>query len=1116
MTKQKSKPLVKVTGIEENSSKFVSTPFTEKEILARKEQAKNMVRLAGGFPSIRTASFGMGADVSMASAGNFYSPQLSTDFLEKPQNLRERRAWYRHFYNSSEIVGAAIDLHSTLPLSKIRLRKPKANNPHTAEYSYRFFTRMADRLNLLQSLSEISHEFWLFGNCPTASMSATTPSGLVSVKDIKQGDMVLSHDGNFHKVEATCERLPKDLNRINLFGDYKPLELTPDHPVEILRGENFEFVNVKDLKPGDFIRYVRVISEHDVKNINYVNNDIVLETKKGYLKTRIIPRERQKEANRVRTLLLEWLGKLKFPTQRTRGSLVKEFNCNAYTLNNVIYQLDKEIENFHTRKGQKGFGNGSCVEWYPVINYKSFIFNKYNAGYSTEFITKKEIEIDNDFLYLLGYWLGDGTLSRDNSRLNEWGRANFNIVFGEESYKQSNRIRKILFDKLDIKCIKEWVDKINILTIKAKSDPCFVEWWASQFGETSLGLNKKRIPMWVKRLPRDKLIHLLAGIVDSDGCFPKTKNNRMILSLVSKSLLDDFCEVSRQIGFISYKSEGKIFNKSIIRGKKINSKPTKYILTIYDNDYLSELEMVTCKKFTVKQDISNKCNNRNAIRVNGQIAYKIKSIEDIPVEPVYSIQVADTHTYVINGYSTHNCILYTEDFDPYAGYTTEVKESLKAKGKSQSDMLLSKYQVPDKDPNDIGWRKLTVLPPDQVRITKKPFADNPIIEYLPDSETRSLLNAENSTMGQINFDDLNDEYTKTRIPTEMASSLSTGGTVVLQQDPSQGSFAHHFARKKSQYETMGVSILERCINTLLVKDKLRQAQTSIASRHMTPTRVVWGDQLNTEQVEDLRMQIDMALMDPDYSIIANYEVHWDEYGSNQRLLELSTEFDRYDSDLCAGLGVTKEILTGESTYTGSKISLEILNIQYLQYRDMLQEFVEKMLFEPVAIRKGFVETDEYGLQVAVYPKLSFTRMSLKDNDSLFEQVMQLYNKGSIPIDDVYDIIGFDGDASSAKLKDDLFTVRDSSFNDLLRGAYQSVAQDLVTKTNLTQKAASSLGLAIEEPPTEGDAGAGGGMGGLRFASDEGKSVAAAINMIMKNPELAKLFVKFAGGKNAAK
>ena len=58
-------------------------------------------------------------DVSGSTQGNFYSPQLSTDFLEKPQNLRERRAWYRTFYNSNEFVGQAIDLHSTLPISKI-------------------------------------------------------------------------------------------------------------------------------------------------------------------------------------------------------------------------------------------------------------------------------------------------------------------------------------------------------------------------------------------------------------------------------------------------------------------------------------------------------------------------------------------------------------------------------------------------------------------------------------------------------------------------------------------------------------------------------------------------------------------------------------------------------------------------------------------------------------------------------------------------------------------------------------------------------------------------------------------------------------------------------------
>ena len=71
-----------------------------------------------------TSTFGgmrQAGDTMDSGTSQFYSPQLSTDFLEKPQNLRERRAFYRFFYNSNEIVAQAIDIHSTLPLSKLRL-----------------------------------------------------------------------------------------------------------------------------------------------------------------------------------------------------------------------------------------------------------------------------------------------------------------------------------------------------------------------------------------------------------------------------------------------------------------------------------------------------------------------------------------------------------------------------------------------------------------------------------------------------------------------------------------------------------------------------------------------------------------------------------------------------------------------------------------------------------------------------------------------------------------------------------------------------------------------------------------------------------------------------------
>jgi len=60
-----------------------STKLTEKEIKAR--QIKKYATTTFGF-GVRNAY--SGGDTSMSSQGNFYSPQLSTDFLEKPQNLR--------------------------------------------------------------------------------------------------------------------------------------------------------------------------------------------------------------------------------------------------------------------------------------------------------------------------------------------------------------------------------------------------------------------------------------------------------------------------------------------------------------------------------------------------------------------------------------------------------------------------------------------------------------------------------------------------------------------------------------------------------------------------------------------------------------------------------------------------------------------------------------------------------------------------------------------------------------------------------------------------------------------------------------------------------------------
>jgi len=413
-------------------------------------------------------------------------------------------------------------------------------------------------------------------------------------------------------------------------------------------------------------------------------------------------------------------------------------------------------------------------------------------------------------------------------------------------------------------------------------------------------------------------------------------------------------------------------------------------------------------------------------------------------------------------------------------------------------LLKKKYDITDKNPIFKGWKKLLVLPPDQVRVRKLPLTDEVAVEYVPDPETKKFITSE------MPMTDQTQPGQKYDIPSDLREKIMQSGTIPLDTDPNSGSHVFHLARKKSQYEPLGVSIIERCINTLVLMDKLRQAQTSIASRHMTPMRIVWAEDLNTSDIDNLREQVDMALVDPDFSIIANYEIHWEEMGSNGRLLDIEADYEGALSRLLAGLGMTKEVLTGEGSYSGSKISLEIMNTQYLLYREILQDYVENYLFKPVARKKGFIEYDDYGNEVLLYPKLSFTRLAIRDNEQFFDAAYQLYQKGSVSIDLILDILNIDPESTKEKIEKDLFTVNDSLFNEVMRSLYTNVTTDLVDKTDVTTKLADYLKLDMTEPTKPGES-------MTRFSSgmkDKAEKLAKVMKYLGKNPEaLDKIFAQ---------
>lgn len=360
-----------------------------------------------------------------------------------------------------------------------------------------------------------------------------------------------------------------------------------------------------------------------------------------------------------------------------------------------------------------------------------------------------------------------------------------------------------------------------------------------------------------------------------------------------------------------------------------------------------------------------------------------------------------------------------------------------------------------------GWTALRVLPPEQVNMRAFPFTDEKIMELIPDSETRNIVNAafqgDEDAIRVVNS-----------MPATVVESVYHGNNIPLGTDPEAGSFCYHMARKKSQYEPRGVSLLEPILRTLVYRDKLRQAQTSIASRHMTPYRLIFAENMNDEQTEELREQVDLALMDPDYSIITNFRVEWEERGADQRLLNLDGEYEISNRELYAGTGMTEGLLTGESVYSGDRINLEVINRRFMLDRENLQEYVDEHLFKPMCARMGFVEEDEDGNMEVIYPRLSFTRLTIRDNQETFDILFNLYQKGSLDVDTLYEYLNLDPDTIRERLRRDLFTVEDATFNELIRSVYSRAGDQLVDNSNILEMIVQKLAMGIDyKKPSDG-------------------------------------------------
>lgn len=436
-----------------------------------------------------------------------------------------------------------------------------------------------------------------------------TGNGYQKLSEIQIGDKVYTHTGKLKEVLQTFKYNVEKEELIKITSEYSfnPIIMTTNHKIwgekiketekyskalaagyksynSYKRWENSTYPAwhpINEMKIGDVI-YTQIPNrkiDNSFKKIDmaeFVDDKTVIHS--DYLERFIIGNESDslgiKEIWRRTGISQNALRDIK---HRSRKTLSKTFNKLINYLNNY---------------------NISLEEW---MNYKVGRLEK----------LQRFINIDEEFVYMLGRWAGDGWFSPK-------GIA---IAFNSEDVTGLNKV-KCFFEKLGCYTnpIKHRTKKLIQLYIY---NPTIKKLFKSLFQDYKDTSGTKHLPVIFRKFPNNLLQSLFEGLAASDGYHEKTRTS---FDSTSLRLLLEVKEILLYLGQASYISTRKPW----VHGK-----------------YLCN------QSYKIRFNFTNK--KKNFISDNLYFS-RIKQLEFVKENFVYDIMVDEDHSYLTSNYVVHNSV----------------------------------------------------------------------------------------------------------------------------------------------------------------------------------------------------------------------------------------------------------------------------------------------------------------------------------------------------------------------------------------------------------------------------------------------------------------------------
>jgi hypothetical protein len=308
------------------------------------------------------------------------------------------------------------------------------------------------------------------------------------------------------------------------------------------------------------------------------------------------------------------------------------------------------------------------------------------------------------------------------------------------------------------------------------------------------------------------------------------------------------------------------------------------------------------------------------------------------------------------------------------------------------------------------WSRLLIQNPDFMIVKRTVVANEPIIMLRPDANLQKIIFSNRPS----------DVEQRKQLNQHIIDSVRRGENI-----PLDNFHVSHLARRISPYEIRGTGLPVCIFRQLMLFDKLRESKYAQADNMINPLTIVKIGSADYKptfaDLEAWRNVFEEAQYDKDFKIFTHEGVDVTRVGYGQGIYDISGDITQLVKEIYVGLQVPPVLMDGgaDTTYANGGVALDVLRQRYMQFRNMMSQWLKRKVFAPISKIQGFYDYSG-GQKQLIVPEIDWNHMSLFDAGDYINSLVTL-TQGTdeakrVSLHTLYRSIGLEFDDEARKMR----------------------------------------------------------------------------------------------------